>query len=108
MQAAITMTITKPKTQHIPIELRIPRGTALVALAASSDICTQESNAPIVQIGDNQLSIKAQPVGQVVRFSVCRVSNHNPKIEACHQESSDTYAREYVARAITFRSSALA
>ena len=33
-------------------------------------MCTQESNPPIVQIGLNHDSIKAQPVGQVVRFSV--------------------------------------
>ncbi len=32
-------------------------------------MCTQESNAPIVQIGLSQESMKAQPVGQVVKFS---------------------------------------
>lgn len=31
----------------------------------------QESNDPIVQIGLSQASIKAHPVGQVVKFSVC-------------------------------------
>lgn len=53
----------------MPMELRMPRGTALAALLASSDICTQESKAPMVHIGESQASIKAQPVGHVVRFS---------------------------------------
>lgn len=48
---------------------RMPKGTALAALDASSDICTHESNAPIVQIGDSQASMKAHPVGHVVKFS---------------------------------------
>jgi hypothetical protein len=67
-----------------------------VALAASSDMCTQLSKAPIpflqrqktrsriirrdiaipiVQIGLSQLSINAHPVGQVVKFAVCAKIN---------------------------------
>lgn len=42
--------MTNPRPQHMPMELKIPRGTALAALLASSDMCTHESNAPIVQI----------------------------------------------------------
>ena len=33
-------------------------------------LLTQLSKAPIVQIGESQLSIKAHPVGHVVRFAV--------------------------------------
>ena len=83
----MTMQRIQPKSQHEPIDIRIPYGIALVALDASSDICTHESNAPIVQIGDNHYvvivsehsskmhtllteSMKAHPVGQVVRFAV--------------------------------------
>lgn len=69
MHAASTITITKPRPQHIPIELRMPSGTALAALLASSLMWTQLSKAPMVQMGDSHASMKAQPVGQVVRFS---------------------------------------
>ena len=66
MHAAITMQRTKPKSQQDPIDMRMPYGTAIVALAASSayknqhstvrelqslirlTICTHESKAPIV------------------------------------------------------------
>ena len=53
------------------LETRLQRTTALVALAASSLMCTQESKAPIVHIGLSQASMKAHPVGHVVEFSVC-------------------------------------
>lgn len=43
--------------------------TALVALAASSDMCTAESNPPMVHMGDSQDNMNAHPVGHVVRFS---------------------------------------
>lgn len=69
IHAASTMTITNPRPQHIPIELRMPNGTAFAALLASSLMWTQLSKAPMVQIGDSHASMKAQPVGQVVRFS---------------------------------------
>lgn len=69
IHAASTMTITNPRPQHIPIELRMPSGTAFAALLASSLMWTQLSKAPMVQIGDSHASMKAQPVGQVVRFS---------------------------------------
>ena len=36
MVAARTITMMKPKNQHEPMDMRIPKGTALVALAASS------------------------------------------------------------------------
>lgn len=36
MVAARTITMMKPKNQHEPMDIRIPKGTALVALAASS------------------------------------------------------------------------
>jgi hypothetical protein len=80
----------QPKSQHEPIENKIPSGTALTALAASSLqvcqnliglrtgpsgqaclICTAESNPPMVQIGLSQDSMNAHPDGQVVRFSTC-------------------------------------
>ena len=70
MVAARTITIIKPKSQHEPMDIRIPKGTALVALAASSLMWTHESNAPMVQIGDSQLSMNAHPVGHVVRLEV--------------------------------------
>lgn len=38
IQAASTMVMKKPRPQHMPIELRMPRGTALAALLASSDM----------------------------------------------------------------------
>jgi len=69
MHAAITIKITNPRTQQEPMDIMIPYGTALAAFDASSLICTQESKAPIVQIGESHASIKDQPVGQVVRFS---------------------------------------
>ena len=31
-------------------------------------LCTQESNAPMVQIGDSHASMNVQPVGHSVRF----------------------------------------
>ena len=70
MHAASTIMMMKPKNQHDPIDIRIPKGTAFVALAASSLMCTQLSNEPIVQMGDSQLSMKAHPVGHVVRLPV--------------------------------------
>lgn len=51
------------------LQVALP-GTALAAFTHSSDMWTQESNAPMVQMGESQESMKAQPVGQVVRFSV--------------------------------------
>ena len=69
MHAASTITSTKPSSQHMPIDDRMPSGTALAALDASSDMCTQESNAPMVQMGDSHASIKVQPLGHVVRLS---------------------------------------
>jgi len=71
MQAAMTMQRIHPKSQQEPMDIRIPYGTAFVALAASSDICTQLSKAPIVHIGESQLIMKLHPVGQVVKFSTC-------------------------------------
>lgn len=53
----------------MPMELRIPKGTALAALLASSDMCTHESKAPMVQMGDNHASMNVQPCGHVVKFS---------------------------------------
>jgi hypothetical protein len=50
--------------------MRIPYGTALVALEASSDMWTQESKAPIVQIGLSQLRNQAHPGVHVVKFPV--------------------------------------
>jgi len=41
-----------------------------VAFAASSLICTQESNPPIVQIGDSQERNHAKPAGHVVKFAL--------------------------------------
>jgi hypothetical protein len=58
-----------PRIPHIPVDVIIPNGTARAACVASSLICTHESNAPIVQIGDNHAIINAQPVGHVVKFS---------------------------------------
>ena len=60
----------KPKNQHEPMDMRMPKGTALVALAASSLMWTHESKAPMVQIGDSQLSMNAHPAGHVVRLAV--------------------------------------
>lgn len=57
-----------PKIQQLPMLIRIPYGTAFVAFAASSLICTQESKPPIVQIGDSHERNQAKPAGQVVRF----------------------------------------
>lgn len=65
-QAARIAFKTKPKTQQHPTEATVPIGTAVLGLLASSLICTQESNAPIVQIGHSQDSIKVQPVGHSV------------------------------------------
>ena len=70
MVAARTIIMMKPKNQQEPIDIRMPKGTAFVALAASSLIWTHESKEPMVQIGDNQLSMKAHPVGHVVRLAV--------------------------------------
>lgn len=65
-QAARIVFKKKPMIQQHPTEATVPAGTAFLGLLASSLICTQESNAPIVQIGHNQDSIKVQPVGHVV------------------------------------------
>ena len=70
MHAAMTIMMMKPKNQHEPIDISMPKGTAFVAFAASSLMWTHESKAPIVQIGESQLSIKAQPVGHVVKLLV--------------------------------------
>lgn len=56
----------KPMIQQHPTEATVPAGTAFFGLLASSLICTQESNAPMVQIGQSQDSIKVQPVGHVI------------------------------------------
>lgn len=56
----------KPMIQQHPTEATVPIGTAFFGLLASSLICTQESNAPIVQIGDIQDSINVQPIGHVI------------------------------------------
>lgn len=61
----------KPKMPHSPLDHRIPNGTARAALVASSLIWTQESNAPIVHIGESQASMNAHPLGQVVWSSNC-------------------------------------
>lgn len=65
-QAARTAFKKKPMIQQHPTEATVPIGTAFLGLLASSLIWTQESNAPIVQIGHSQDSMNAQPVGQVV------------------------------------------
>jgi hypothetical protein len=69
MTAAMTIRMTKPRPQASPMAETMPRGTALAALEASSLMCTVESKEPMVQSGDSQASIKAQPWGHVVRFS---------------------------------------
>ena len=66
--AASTAVTRKPNIQQPPIDASIPMGTALVGFLASSLIWTQESNAPIVQIGDSQESIKVHPDGHAVSF----------------------------------------
>ena len=66
IDAAITVSDRNPKTPHMPAEHIMPIGTAREACVASSLICTHESKAPIVQMGDSQAMIKAQPVGHVV------------------------------------------
>src|SRR6266498_5225210 len=71
MQAARTITMTNPNSQQEPMAIRIPYGTALVALVASSDMCTQLSNPPTVQIAESHESMKVHPLGQRVMFSVC-------------------------------------
>lgn len=50
--------------------MRMPYGTALGALEASSDICTQESKPPIVQIGESHVRNHAKPGDHVVKLSV--------------------------------------
>lgn len=55
--------------------IKIPYGTAFVALAASSLICTHESKPPIVQIGESHERNHANPAGQVVKFE--EVANMN-------------------------------
>ena len=53
MHAASTIIIMKPKNQHDPIDIRIPKGTALVAFVASSLMCTLsdvESVSPFVPV----------------------------------------------------------
>ena len=70
MVAAMVMTRKNPNSQQLPMLMIMPYGTAFVAFAASSLICTQLSNDPIVQIGLSQLNINAHPVGHVVKFSV--------------------------------------
>ncbi len=65
MHAAITMVRMKPKNQHEPMAIIMPYGTARVALAASSDMCTHESNPPIV-------------LSNVSTFLVCRLLFHSP------------------------------
>lgn len=68
-QAANIELTKKPRIQQHPMDAIIPIGTALVGFLASSLMCTQESKAPIVQIGHSHDSINAQPVGHVVSFS---------------------------------------
>ena len=70
MVPAMTMTRIHPKNQQDPMDIKIPCGTARVALLASSDIWTQESKAPMVHRLLIQLIMNAQPVGQVVRLAV--------------------------------------
>lgn len=65
MQAVRTIIIMKPRIQQAPVDIIMPRGTALDALFASSDMWTQESKPPIVQMGESQESMKAQPTGHV-------------------------------------------
>lgn len=86
----MTISSIQPKSQHEPIDMRIPYGTARVAFAASSDMWTlqrdsqrcclsskpgslldsyQLSKPPIVHIADNHEINQFQPVGQVVKFS---------------------------------------
>lgn len=60
----MTIMTMKPRSQHEPMLNRIPYGIAMVALAASSLMCTHESKAPIDQIGVNQLNMNVQPEGQ--------------------------------------------
>lgn len=71
MVAAMTIMRMKPKSQQEALDAMIPTGTALLAFRASSDMCTQLSNEPIVQIGLSHESMNVHPVGQDVRFSVC-------------------------------------
>jgi hypothetical protein len=58
MQATITMTDNHPKTPAQEIAPTIAPGTAVDAFEASSEMCTQESNPPILQTGDNQATIR--------------------------------------------------
>jgi len=58
MQATMTMTQSQPRTPAQEIAPTIAAGTAVEALEASSEMCTQESKPPIDQTGDSQATIR--------------------------------------------------
>jgi hypothetical protein len=51
-----------------PVAIKMPYGTALAVVDASSLMCKQESKQLIVRMDESQASINAQPVGQVAKF----------------------------------------
>ena len=69
IDAAMMAKDKNPRIPQRPDDAIMPSGTARVACVASSLMCTHESNAPIVHMGESQASMKAQPSGQVVKFS---------------------------------------
>jgi hypothetical protein len=64
----MAMQRTKPRIKVEPVAIMMPYGTAMALFNASSLMCTQESKQLIVRMVESQVSINAQPVGQVVKF----------------------------------------
>ena len=67
IQKHVTTIITQPKTPHMEMEVMMPMGMVRVALVHSSDMCTHESKAPMVQMAGNHACDNCvQPMGKDV------------------------------------------
>ncbi|KAH3686478.1 hypothetical protein WICPIJ_002547, partial [Wickerhamomyces pijperi] len=70
IQALMTIKMKNPKIQQLVMAPSIPIGTFLVGFFTSSDMCTHESNPPMVQQAVmNPNWKKAQPGVQLDKFS---------------------------------------
>jgi hypothetical protein len=67
-KAIMTILRTKPRIRVEPVAVGVSCGSALAILDACSLMCTHESKFLIVQMGESQASMTAQPVDQVLRF----------------------------------------
>lgn len=63
-----TIFIAVPRTPLMAMAPTMAHGTAVAAFVASSEMCTLESNDPIVHAAANQLRKKAKPSGHPFKF----------------------------------------